>query len=148
MRPQRLEEGIEHVDVAIGSRRLGRSFDSKDAAFTNGDAPHFEIHVGPLECDHLVGPHPCQERGREIRPVMRMDALQENLHFPEGEGIDERLYFLETADVLGRWLIDLSAPTRVVEKTLQRNHDVVLPLRGDVREVAEELFHVDPRHPA
>ena len=36
----------------------------------------------------------------------------------------------------------------VVEKTLQRDHDVVLPLRGDVREVAEELFYFQPCHPA
>jgi hypothetical protein len=44
-------------------------------------------------------------------------------------------------------LIDLSAPAGVVEKTLQRNHDVVLPLCGDIREGIEELFHVSPCHP-
>ena len=91
MLPQRLEEGIEHVDVAVGGHCLGRSFDSEDAAFPNGDAPHLEIHVGPLERDHLVGPHPRQVRGREIRPVMGIDVFQEKLHFREGEGIDERL---------------------------------------------------------
>jgi len=79
---------------------------------------------------------------------MGIDVLQEKLHFQEGEGIDERLTFLEPADVLGGGLIDLPAPTGVVEKTLQRNHDVVLPLRGDVREVAEERFHVERCHPA
>ena len=56
--------------------------------------------------------------------------------------------FLEPADVLGGGLIDLSAPACIVEETLQRNHDVVLPLRGDVREVGEELFHVASCHPA
>jgi hypothetical protein len=51
---------------------------------------------------------------------MGIDVFQEKPHFPEGEGVDERLYFLEPADVLGGWLIDLSEPTCVVEKTFQQ----------------------------